>query len=83
MRRDRVENTVARDSPDRELGAGVQGNPFGQLPTPGSDNPRWDMPVDLRQHPTLHIVAPVDPLADPIDWSHYIASRMDAYQHAL
>lgn len=71
MRQDRAENTVVRDSPNRAP------------PAPEPDIPRWDAPVDLRQHPTLHIIAPVDAPADPIDWSHYIASRMDAYQRAL
>lgn len=37
--------------------------------------PEWNRDLDLRHHPPLNM-APVE----PIDWSRYVASRMNAYE---
>lgn len=39
--------------------------------------PRWDQPVDLPKQPPLDIAT-----VDPLDWSHYVTSRMNAYERA-
>ncbi len=51
----------------------------GQHKQPARDErlPRWDRPLDLRQHPPLNM-APIE----PIDWSKYVSSRMNAYEQA-